>query len=711
MNRTAVYIFCGGDPAKKVKADKDWSYTTCHTGNKHCTPRYQLPHSPIYPMSILESPISDWTEKCYDFLKEDDTLSLADRTRRFQSLEDASNKIHILVGQDNHKDRHPPHQETIKVYKDITTQINSVLCLYAKNLKDNLKNKHKYMDMFGRISIKFQMLEFLLFKYFLANKKLISADIREIEVHFYMHLNFDFTDILYQELFLYILSNKEPLTSTVITTLDILEKIESFQIRKSYDTIVCLSNILNEAFAKVLESVNALSQRRQAESEISTLIRLHKVICQIMEHAQIIDITFPPLLNDILELKLKNPENIFRDLSSIKLSSHDITALISYYKSKNKFEIFRKEFMKQRSITFEENDFNNILNSIDLSDTFEFNPVLQNIELERDLSRDDRNRKIRSHLFQNDTIRRSPYAAIKGNMDMDCNELHMIKEEIRQNFKQSISDVNKFHSDMNEVMTSYYKITDSLNQDEKSPGEIKDTTYALLMLLLNYTPDVPMFIKKFYTPRLLMRIIYHERNWFELLNMNNNFDKILIQMLPAKVRKSIINLLELCDHQLHSSKSVASINAILHEIYIQDSQYEFKLPNSLPIFPDGVYKGEWLDRVSKGCPDSPGTHLTQSLHIVEVSSPFRNEYGQNITLKAPMTLASILLCFQTNNCLDISVIKETLHVERQQEPTLVNGIKSLIKVGLLNRSGSKLHLNLDPVLPSSMLHGDILFLY
>lgn len=656
--------------------------------------------------------INEWTLKLEQFLREENGTLPVVNSIAYKELQSISLSLQILSSSTHTDDQFIQHEGQMEIYGQLQKIIRQTLQVYAKNLKNGAINTYDHIDLCRRSSIKFQMLNSLLFDYFLRDRQRCTNDIENIEVHFYMHLNFDFSTILHQELLLSIMSASDTLSSTMMTIINILKMLEMFQIQKSYDPVINISHVLDSSTKKVLKSIDMPSQSSAPEPPILMLLRLYNIIFQILERLRMLNVEFPTSLKAKLQQTFDNPVQMIETLNNVKLSSRTVTILIRHYQSENKMTSFVTEFIRQRCFSFEENDFNSLLNNIDLSDTFEFNPVVKNLSIRCDLSFNTDKTPKELPLFSKEAQSCCSDSAMRGNLNMDCKELKAIKDELRKKFKNSVTNISKFHSELNDVLASYYEISDKSVFDIRVSDELTDTTYSLLMLILNYTPNYLVFIRKYYTPRLLRRIIYYERDWFKLFNQDNNIDRMLIQMLPQKTKTSLIELIEIGKQKIGLQKSNKFRGIPLNEIYLECSQYDFSLPNSLPIFPDKSFNDAWQGMVKKGKSDTRGTHLTQSLHIVEISSPFKNEQFLPVRIKAPMTLASILLCFQEQDSIAISDIKEKLHVTRSQEPILVNGIKTLIKYELLRKSGPfvKLRMNLIPI-SSLSDNGEVLFIY
>ncbi|CAB4254539.1 similar to Saccharomyces cerevisiae YBR259W Putative protein of unknown function [Maudiozyma barnettii] len=580
------------------------------------------------------------------------------------------------------------------IWNVVIDSISLIVKRYSNNLNaDNLQGIENSLDIFN---VFFDLKNEILI-YFSKDKSILDNSTKKIEKIFCTNLNLNIS-MIWNVILLKIL-NYDNICSTHSSLLNytrLITYIESLKSSNQEDVAVVSVEALELAINNIINSM--IENNENCDSSfIIKILKIQQIRDKIYHIYQIDGDGIQPYLIKYLENDRNENVSLINLLKDSKLTDETLSILYRFYQIRRNSNQFLADMLKYRSVEFENNNWNELLNKIDLFDTFETKISSMyhekyNKQFEKDTSLEVYKNKFNfkhsqmiSVMNKNDT---------EDHPNIASKIIDQYRQALRNNFKASIENAQLFYESLLVVLDSYYDTT--LESGSKCGFRIDfmSTTYALSMLVLNYTPDLELFIKCYYAPKLLKRMITYQNIWISEYSTLNSFDSILIDMLPNKIGRPLINMITQFVQTFKKPEPLEDTNCEFYGTYLKGAEYSFSLPTTKPLFPDCHLKSKWEKILSGPEGMSSGKSLDQSIHIIEMSSPFLDTIGNPVTLLLPINLASILFCFNKVDVRDISDIKRLLNVERSEENQIVFGLKALLKQKLLLKKNSTFKLNI-----------------
>lgn len=558
-----------------------------------------------------------------------------------------------------------------------------------------------YTRLFTVIELIFFKLKQDILVNFTKDVKHIDMLINELERFFYIDSTFPFAKLIERMLLLLVVTNENMVDVYLGFIIDIIDKkfILFGNDKKKYE--ITIEYILNNVSVSL---INEIEKCKKKGVKYILQILLHCETFKYISGQLLPTYEIPETLQDLFNDHIGDINKLFHNLKGTKLTSSTLSILYDYFHSLNLDTEFDDAFLKHRLISIYNDNWNSLLNDIDLSDTYEYNPLIKNISLLDNMENGKTTGKPSN--VDNDFI--TPnflHSEQNSNLNYNTIFLENLKDEMRTKFKQSILDITRFHKGLSDVINSYYSIIDSFNFDVTQFENFRDTTYALLMLVLNYTPNLSLFIRNYYTPQLLRRIAIYQSDWIVGYKIPNGFDYILINMLPKVLRRILENVAATATKKLQTPQTIPELNCQFSGIFFKKTDFYFDLPKSLPILPNKHYLEFWKKASNKESLNLPNRNLVGSIHFAEMESPFKDKNGNSITIKLPMNMACILLCYNKKEILSIDEITYQLNIKKDQERILLKCLQTLTRNKLLLKNKSKFKLN-DAPIESKRLNSD-----
>ncbi|SMN19254.1 similar to Saccharomyces cerevisiae YBR259W Putative protein of unknown function [Maudiozyma saulgeensis] len=535
--------------------------------------------------------------------------------------------------------------------------------------------------------------------YFSDDRSVLETAIKQINKVFFTTLCLNIS-VVWKVILIKILKyDIKTIHSTLPDYAHFITEIESFQLCNGKDVILESINALKLAINNIIDTMIENCDNSSADF----LIKILKI--QLIQHLTygIYQFNEKETSSGLLTFLTKGQNgntpliSLFRDL---KLTDGTLSVLYDFYKMNNNCGQFLTDMLKYRSVSFENDDWNQLLNQIDLFDPFEISTSHGDNRMDKEEF--EQGNFLRGFDTELD-LRNSQKNSILNNKDIEdrisCESGIIVryKQTIRNHFKISITNEKHFHEYLLNVIDSYYDIILENKMGEGVCRKYISTMRALLTLVLNYTPNLELFIKYYYAPKLLKRIITYQNVWIHNFNTSENFDRTLINMLPKEIKSPLVNITREFILQFNNPEHWEKPDCEFSGVYLKGSEYSFSLPTMKPVFPNEEFRNKWTHVLSGIDRNSSAKTLDQSIHIIEMSSPFIDATGRQVTIVLPITLASILYCFNEVDIRDISDIKKILNIKKSEEKQIVRGLKTLLKHNLLVKINSTFKLSIYPI--------------
>lgn len=569
----------------------------------------------------------------------------------------------------------------IRIFQDLILQLQLGLEEYSSTLVD------------PEISILVEFQEFIyrfkdeILPYFLESDQCIAKTLNSLEDYFYDNMTFNYVAIIRQIVYKLVTYTLDDIKFNVQLYTTTLFKIFNHKGIEYIHSRITLSNSLDSAIKQILDE----SEGRKDFVEFIMIVQT--VVNLIIESFDIKERKLPSLIQIYFgfngEAALKKLLELQNDK---KLKTATLESINQFCKTaKISDDRFVTLLLEHRSIEYRNDDWNGLLNRIDLVDTFEENPS-------RKMWTDQRNRNVQNY-DDNGSDNNTLNTFMNGN-EMVHNDHKLVnfstnskavdryKRTLRTKFRKSVEDIRGFHKGLSEVVDSYLETVNKNNRSTKDDGIFDQTMYALLMVILNYTPDIKLFIAEYYAPRLLKRLMFSQSNISNSTINTNNFENILSSMLPKEVQDILTSLNQKFAASIQNPVYIDDINCDFSGIFLQGTKYSFSLPKFEPIFPNTEFKDIWCVNILDVEKNQWDMKFDETMQIVEMTSPFLGTSGEQVKLILPMSAASILYCFNESNIQNITDIKLKLNITTIQETQLVRNLKLLMKYSLISKRGS-----------------------
>lgn len=540
---------------------------------------------------------------------------------------------------------------------------------------------------------------------FKISDQLLTEISKSVEESFYYNLTLKYDTIL-----------KQIISEVLTCTAEEIDVTLKFCTNTLFETMTYKGIETNKAKVIISKSLESAVKQILKESEgrndfIEFLMRFQIVINLIFENFDIKNKELHSLMQLCFGSNIENSLKLLLELqNNTKMKTTTLESINHYCRSHQiSDEKFISLLLKYRPIEYTKDDLNGLLNRIDLVDTFEENPMKRLVNIYRDThDKTCSNLHIADHHMVNSTIHGDEsiekYCSV-ANFSTNSKAVDTYKRILRETFRESVQNIRRFHESLSTVIDSYLETVQKNDRLTGNNINFDQTMYALLMLIINYTPDLKVFISEYYVPRLLKRLMFSQGGFFDKTVKSDNFENILISMLPRETRHILTALIQKYIAEIQKPVYIDSVNCNFNGIFLQGSDYSFTLPKSEPIFPNSKFKDTWYANIMSVEKGQWGKKFDQNMHVAKMTSPFLTASDEQVELILPMNAASILYCFNESDTLDIHDIKDKLKITKNQEIQLVRSLKLLMKYGLILKKGASFSVRLSPIHPE-LLDGD-----
>lgn len=467
-----------------------------------------------------------------------------------------------------------------------------------------------------------------------------------------------------------------------------------------------IRRIIFESLESVVKQI--LKESERSSNFIEFIMKFQIMVNLIVENFDIKDRKILPLMQMRFGSDIENSLKSLLELQNDKkLKTATLESINNCCKmAKLSDDRFVSLLLKYRSIKYTKDNWNALLNRIDLLDTFEESQMKRLVSYHTNTNNtnydqiqiDDDN-MLNNIIHGDEVLQKYCFFA---NFSTNSMAVDRYKRILRENFRESVHDIRGFHEGLSKVVDSYLETVQKNYELTNNNINFDQTMYALLMLILNYTPEVKLFIAEYYAPRLLKRIMFSQSSIVDNTIKSTKFEFFLIFMLPRETRCILISLMQKSVTDIQNPVYIDSINCNFSGIFLQESNYSFNLPKSDPIFPNKKFKDTWYTNIIAVEQRQRTMKFDQNMHIIEMTSPFLGACNEPVKLILPMNAASILYCFNESNTQGIHEIEVKLNITKNQETQLVRSLKFLIKYGLISKKGPFFTLR-STTIPSELL--------
>ncbi|KAG0667940.1 hypothetical protein C6P45_005215 [Maudiozyma exigua] len=567
----------------------------------------------------------------------------------------------------------------IGIFQDLILKLQSVLEEYSTLVGLEIFILVEFQEFLYRF--KYEILP-----YFLVSDQCVAKISNSLENSFYDNMNINYVAIIKQIIYKLVTCTLDDIKVNVKLYTTTVFKTLNYNGIKYINSGIILSDSLDSAIKQILKESEGRIDFVEFIMTFQTVVNLIIVNFDIKERK------FPSLLHICFGFNSEGAlKKLLELLNDKKLKTATLESINRFCKTaKISDDRFVTLLLEHRPIEYTNDDWNGLLNRIDLVDTFEENPS-------RKMRTDQKNGNVQSYDdndLDNDTLN----TFINGNemvhKDHTFKNFSTISKAVdkykctlRTKFRDSVEDIRGFHKGLSEVVDSYLDTVNKNNRSTSDDGIFDQTMYALLMVILNYTPDIKLFIGEYYAPRLLKRLLFSQSNISNNAINTNDFENILISILPKEPQDILASFIQKFAASMQNPVHIDDINCEFSGIFLQGSKYSFSLPMFEPIFPNTKFKDIWCANILDVEKTQLDMKFDKTMQIVEMTSPFLGTSGEEVKLILPMSAASILYCFNESNIQNITDFKLKLNITKNQETQLVRNMKLLMKYGLISKRG------------------------
>lgn len=339
-----------------------------------------------------------------------------------------------------------------------------------------------------------------------------------------------------------------------------------------------------------------------------------------------------PRLSGLKTLFNEDPHLLLESLKNVILTPNTLDTICNSGDAPHWIILLKDAFLKWRSVEFTNYDFEQLLASIVLSDSFG---------------------------DEEDSSKHGSYQS------------SLILNELRQNFLDSVKNVPEFHTKLlNYLDLTFKKNYDALRKapDKGLSSEQELWIAAMVSLLLHYLPDREIFFKRYLKQGLFQQIMMLNSKFPAFHNHQACLQRILINKLHSLIPRDTYHICGLLKASLDTLQDTTLMNhdeTEFTKLYIPKeiaSELSLKLEEDLETFWPSIYfQNEWEKQVAMYNVHDKTLHGLFSMHILTITTPVCLANGKNLTLLVNICMASIIYLFNDSAVLSLAQIRTNLN--------------------------------------------------
>lgn len=339
-----------------------------------------------------------------------------------------------------------------------------------------------------------------------------------------------------------------------------------------------------------------------------------------------------PTICGLKTLFYEDPDLLLKSLRNVILTPNSLDTMCKSGDKPHWIKLLKDAFIKWRSVEFTNNNFEQLLASIILSDSFE---------------------------DENDSSK------------PESNQNSLILKVLRQNFLDSVGNVPEFHTKLlNYLDLTFKKNYDTLRKapDKEISSKQELWIAAMTSLILYYLPDREIFLRRYLKQGLFQQIMMLNSKFATFHNHQACLQRILIKKLHILIPREMYHIRELLKAALDTLKDTTLMNdneteftklCISKELA---SELSLKAEDEIETFwPSIDFQNEWEKQVAIYNVQDKNLHGLFSMHILTITTPIRLENGKILTLLVNICMASIINQFNDSPVLSLAVIRKNLN--------------------------------------------------
>ncbi|CCD25800.2 uncharacterized protein NDAI_0G00240 [Naumovozyma dairenensis CBS 421] len=399
-------------------------------------------------------------------------------------------------------------------------------------------------------------------------------------------------------------------------------------------------------------------------------------ILQIFERAVRLELQFSLkgsalVKHQALTRFIKNSELLLKSLSGVQLTADTICSLIEASYNAESPDSFKEAFINERKSSFVD-DFNDI--------------IIKNINLT------EPNQTKKSHRF--------PFS--EGTQQYKDRLLL----NLRTAFKDSVSDIPSF----NKKLIKYCNLKIKSNYDEiriyaEKEGVLSNSDRKwvnwMRLFFQYYVPTNTNFINQYYLPSTLKRILMLNMEYTTFFKNKRSIEAALNKEFTKYLPIEYTPVNELIQQALHMKPELINNDETsLFLLHLKSEGFGYGLPDHSkdtvqPLWLHKSFTDTWQQKRDEYKKQGKTLHNSFGMHVMEMSSNITLTDNRCLTLVVNPNIAAILYQFNDADTIPVSVLKEKLMVERNQELQFNASLKKLLRHGILLLNNKQLTFNDD----------------
>lgn len=369
-------------------------------------------------------------------------------------------------------------------------------------------------------------------------------------------------------------------------------------------------------------------------------------------------------LPGVMSLFDDDPQMLLKSLDRIMLSFKDVSLLLSLSEKESWKASLEQAFVSLRNVKFSNGDFEQLLQSIMLSE----------------------------------------YPSENG-------DVFEFVISARQRFQQQVKNVEKFHTELINYLDSrlrknYKEIRKAPNTNLSHSDEL--WIGAVALLVIHYVPERRRFLQRYLKEGLFRQMLMLNSKYPPYYDHSASLQRLLIEKLQNQIPMEMHPFLTLLNDLFTSQSHMCQMNrnkTTFNAIYLSNDSYvevaEDSKATSNSIWPTAEFQREWAKQVDLFASEKKVLHGLFGLHSITMSSPFRLPGGMRLTLLVNLTTASIFCLFNEHDNLQIDDMCRLLNTK---ENSLVHRqLNILVRSNLLIQKNNDYYEINDNYKPTSQV--------